>query len=223
MVRWLYGFIVVDNNKTINITTMFWMLIAISTHFFWALSGVGDKYVLEHKMKNGYVYMIWIALLGGLVALLIPFTDFYIPDAKTLVLLAFGGLFFFLGALPYAKAVQIEEITRISVWWSLQPVFGVFVGWSFGDKFTLTELMAIGILVVAAFVASLHANKKVVFLSPAVLFMMLATFLFSMYAAILHVATQDIPFFHAFIWTTLAKVVFAGCFFLSSKFRRILE
>ena len=40
-----------------------------------------------------------------------------------------------------------------------------------------------------------------------------------MYAAILHVVTQDISFFNAFIWTTLAKVVFAGCFFLSAKFR----
>jgi len=201
--------------------TMFWLFLVLTTHFSWALSNIADKYILEHKFGNPYVYMLWTTLFGTSVFLLIPFVDFSAFDARSLMFTVLGSMCFFAGGFPYAKAVQIEEVTRINVWWSLQPIFGIFIGFAFGKYLAPAELAAVGILFVAAFLASLHAKKKVLSMSPALLLMMLSTFLFALYAAFLHEATQMVPFFSAFVVSTIVKVLIAWGIAFMPRFRQV--
>ena len=109
---------------------MTWILVAISAHLFWAVVNIGDKYVVEKRIKNPYTYMIWLAWLGLATVILIPFINFVVPDGRIFWWLALGSALHFYCALPYARALQIEEISRINVWWLMIPVFSFFIGWA---------------------------------------------------------------------------------------------
>jgi drug/metabolite transporter (DMT)-like permease len=188
---------------------MFWIFLVLLTHFFWALSNVGDKYILVHQFRAPYVYIIMQIACSIYALLLLPFVHIGEIPGQSLFLAIVGGVIFALAALPYARAIQLEEVTRINVWWSLQPIFGIFIGIFFGKYLAPAELIAIGILSVAAFLASLHAGRRVFHISKALGHMVLSTFLFALYAALLHEATQSAPFFDVYVVSTIAKGVLA--------------
>jgi len=199
---------------------MFWIFLAISAHFFWALANIGDKYIVGHRVKNPYVYIAWFTMTGISALLIIPFIDFYIPSTNVMFWLIIAGVFYFFGGLPYIKAMQIEEPTRVNVWWSLIPIFSLIIGWIFlGETFTNFQLFAFVLLVTGAFTASIHAkNKKIVF-SKAFWYMLLACLSFAIYAIIFRYSMRFIPFTLGFVWVHLIMFIFSFSLFLWKKFR----
>jgi drug/metabolite transporter (DMT)-like permease len=200
---------------------MTWIWLVLGTHFSWALSNIADKYVLGHRIQNVYIYMVWIKLFGFTSVLVLPFIEWTIPDARTVVYVLLAGFFFFLGGFPYAKAVQQEDVTRISVWWSLQPLWGILLGFFFGQTLVANQGIALVLLVGATFLAALHANKKVVVVSRSVLFMIICTLCFALYAAFLHEAAQHVSFLAAYVWTTLTQAVCGLVCFVLPKVRAL--
>src|SRR3989339_547862 len=114
---------------------MLWILLAVFSHFFWAVGNIGDKYVVSKRVKNPFVYLVWITMLGIFSIALIPWIGFFIPSFKTSVFLIIGGALYFYGGLPYMRAMQIEEPTRINVFWGLIPIFSFLIGKFFFNEF----------------------------------------------------------------------------------------
>ncbi len=199
---------------------MFWIFLVLLTHFFWALTNVADKYILVHLVRFPYLYIVMQISCSILAVVFLPFVQFGSIDVQSLLFAIVGGIIFALAALPYARAVQLEEVTRINVWWSLQPIFGIAIGLLFGKYLAPAELGAVGILFIAAFLASLHTDKNVFHVSKALAYMILSTFLFAVYAALLHEATQTVPFFDIFVVSTVAKGVLAWSILLVPSVRR---
>ena len=180
---------------------MFWIFPALASHFFWALVNIGDKYIVGNRVKNPYVYLMWLNMIGIVTLLLIPFVDFYVPEPRFLLWIALAGALWFFGGLPYIRAVQIEEVTRINIWWNLIPVFALLIEFFVvGKRFAAFELLAFAILVSGAFLASLHAGKRTIVLSKAFPLMIVSTAAFAAYAVIFSDVLQSAPFVVAFIW-----------------------
>ncbi|PIZ94426.1 MAG: hypothetical protein COX81_03625 [Candidatus Magasanikbacteria bacterium CG_4_10_14_0_2_um_filter_37_12] len=199
---------------------MNWIFYAIVAHFFWALTNIGDKYIVGHRVKNPYVYLVWMTMSGIISVVFIPYIDFFIPDTQTLVYLCIAGVAYFFGGLPYIRAMQLEEPTRINVWWNLIPLFSFGLGWIiFGDMLSSQQLLAFVVLVFAAFVASVHIRKKIFSFSRAFGLMVIATFSYALYAVMLDRAMFYISFLHAFVWVHLIMFVCAGTLFISKQFR----
>lgn len=199
---------------------MTWIIIAISAHFFWALVNIGDKHIVANKVKNPYVYMGWLAFLGVLTAVLIPFVDFVIPTGIILFWVILGSALHLYAALPYFKALQIEEVTRINIWWQMIPIFSFVIAW-FGldEKFNLNLIIAFIILVIGGIVASLHFRKGEVKFSKAFWLMVISCAGYAVYAVIFRYTTQFIPFISAFIWMSVLMGVFALTLLISKNFR----
>lgn len=199
---------------------MFWIFLAISSHFLWAIGNIGDKYIIGHRVKNPYVYLVWFTITGVASLLILPFIDFYFPPLDILLWLVLAGALYFFGGLPYIKAMQMEEPTRINVWWNLIPIFSLFIGWIFLDEFfSYSQIAAFILLVLGAFVASIHARGKKIVFSKAVLYMLIACLSFAVYAIIFRYCTRYVSFTNGFVWTHLIMAVCSLALFVSRKFR----
>lgn len=199
---------------------MNWIFIAVSAHFFWALVNIGDKYIVGHRVKNPYVYLVWLTMFGIISIVFIPFIDFIIPDARTMIFLVIGSLFYFFGGLPYIRAMQLEEPTRINIWWNLIPLFGLLLGFLFFDeRLTYTQIIAFVLLMLGAFVASFHARGRTVRFSKAFVLMIIATFSFAIYGVAFNQAAKEVSFLVGFVWVHLIMFFATFTLFISKKFR----
>ncbi len=184
---------------------MLWILLAISSHFFWALVNLGDKYIVSHRVRNPYVYMMWLGLFGILLSIcFIPFVDFFIPPLHLLLLLLFAGSTYFFGGLPYIRAMQLEEPTRVNVWWNLIPIFILLIEvFLLKRTFSGIEFAAFFVLIFGAVVGSIHVRRGAVFFSRAFFYMVAAGITFAIAIVTIDYVTQFVSFWVTFIWTNI--------------------
>ncbi|PLX28451.1 hypothetical protein C0581_02215 [Candidatus Parcubacteria bacterium] len=201
---------------------MTWIFLAILAHFIWAVSSIGEKYLVSKRI-DPYVYTVWFAFFGLAIGLLmLPFVDIFLLRLDTLLWLTLCGALYFYGGLPYIKAMQIEEPTRISIWWNTIPIFSLFLGFIFfKESFSSIQLIAFIFLVSGAFAASIHFKQKNFVFSKAVILMIMASFCYALYAVIFHHAVQGVSFVSAFVVTQLSMFIFALTLFLHPGFRKI--
>lgn len=201
---------------------MFWIFLAISSHWFWAVGNIGDKYIVSKRVRNPFVYLVWITMLGVLSLVIIPWTGLVIPSAKTALFLLIGGLLYFYGGLPYIRAMQMEEPTRINVFWGFIPVFSLLIGQIFlKEVFLANQLLAFCFLLSGTVLASVHIkNNGRPVVSKAVWLMMLAGLAFAIYGVLFHLAVAEVGFIQGFIWISLIQFVCALTMFLSVGFKK---
>ena len=201
---------------------MFWIFLAIFANLVWAFAGIGDKYIVSKRMKDPYVYLVWFVIVGVLMSsFILPFINFSFPSFDTFLLLVLCAALYFYGGLPYIRAVQMEEASRINIWWNTIPLFSLIIGWSFfNETFTIFQLAAFIFLVVGAFVASMHVKRKKIKFSKAVWLMLFASLSYALYAVIFHTAVQNFSFISAFVLVQFLMLGFALTLFVSRKFRK---
>ncbi len=200
---------------------MIWIPLALASYFFWALVNIGDKYVVSNRIKNPYVYMMWLALLGIVSIVLIPFIDFFIPPLSIMLWLLAATSLYFYGGLPYIRAVQLEDISRVNIWWNLIPLFSLVLAWQFlGEQLAGQQIIAFVLLVAGAVIASIHLKTRQLVFSKALWYMVAATLAFAGYAVILRLIAQVIPFIVAFVWTSILAFFPALTLLFFSKLRK---
>lgn len=198
---------------------MFWIIPGILSHLLWAFENIGDKYILEHRIKNPYVYLMLFVFTSIAVVGVAPVVNLRL-DYSAFWLLLSAGMLYFYGGMAYVKAMQSEEATRVNIWWSFIPIMSLGLGWFlFDETLASSQMLAVGILVFGAVVASFHARSGAFVLSKAMWLMVLASFSFALYGVLIHEATADVSFMSAFVWTHLFQVVGAFSLFVSKKIR----
>jgi len=151
---------------------MLWLIPAILAGLLWAISNIGDKYIVSQKIKNPFVYLILLGLFGLISIIFLPFTSFENFSLQIGLLLVLASALYFVASVPYLKALQLEEVSRVNIWWSLIPIFSFVIGFAGGlEKFSFNELFAFIFLVTGSFIASLHSDSKKVYFSKAVGYM----------------------------------------------------
>lgn len=199
---------------------MLWILYAIGAHFLWAVANVLDKVIIDGKVKNPFVYNIWVNWAKFSLVLLIPFVGLPFPGLEIFLLFVFCSILFLAGSLLFLKTVTLEEITRINVWWIFIPIFSLIIEFLVvGRQFSQHELIAFVILVSGAVIASIHRGKRTFYMSRGIWYMLLATFLFAIYYVLFRHLLTFMSFVHVFMWITLLGGVAAHLVLLSKKTR----
>lgn len=188
---------------------MLWIFLAISAHFGWAMENVATKYLVEKRVRNPYVFLILLTVLSGIGMLIFPFVDFFVPEWKILLLLALAGFLYFYAGLPYIKAMQIEEVSRINILWNFVPIFSLFFGYFIGDSLTSLETLALVFLVSGGITASIHSREKGFSFSKAFWLMMLSCLGYSFESVLFRYVAMSIPFAVAFVWITFFETIWA--------------
>lgn len=200
---------------------MTWILYSVIARLLWGITNLGEKYFVDKRFKDPFVYIIVAFVLGILAVFLIPFVDFFIPDFVTLALIFLASCCFFFGALFYIRAIKKEEATRINIMWGFMPIFTFIGGWFLlAEKLNGIQFLAFTILIFGGFLASLHAKRgNTIKLSEAVLLMMIACLFFSSHDLIARFLTQKISFSVLFIFDSIFLGLVSLSLFLSKKFR----
>ncbi len=199
---------------------MLWVFLAISAHFFWAVENVATKYIVGKRVSNPYVFLILLTVLsGGIGILIFPFVNFFVPEWKILFLLALAGFLYFYAGLPYIKAMQIEEVSRINILWNLVPIFSLFFGYFIGDRLSALEILALVFLVSGGVTASIHSREKGFSFSKAFWLMMLSCLVYSFESVLFRYVALRIPFAIAFVWVAFFEVLSALSALFLSKIR----
>ena len=199
---------------------MWWLIPAVSANFFWSITNVIDKYIVANRVKNPYIFMSWLWLLTIVFVLLIPFVNFYVPEAKLFFWLVAAGVICFLASFPYIKAMQMEEVTRINIWWNIMPIFSLVIAWlTIGQKLNLGQLLALFLLLTGAILGGIHIRRGGIAFSKAVWWLIFSCFLYTIYAVIFSFVSRLVPFVVALIWINIVGFTCALLLFLSKKFR----
>lgn len=199
---------------------MRWIYLAITAHFLWAWVNIGDKYVVDKRIKNPLVYYLWLCIISAWVVILIPLAGLSLPGPGLFALLFLAAFFGFLGALPYFKALQLEEISRINIWWQFIPIFSLLIGFLvLGQRLNQFEVAAFIILILGGALASIRVEKGKFKMSKAVIYMLLSGLFYGAYAVTLNKITETFPVFDAWLWVNLFFLIFAPLLLLSENIK----
>ncbi|HAT03253.1 MAG TPA: hypothetical protein DCS29_00540 [Candidatus Magasanikbacteria bacterium] len=200
---------------------MTWMLYAVLARMFWSFTGISEKYLVDKKFKDPTVYLV-IGFFVGLISLsIIPFVDFHIPPPKFFLLNSIAALFFFMATFFYVKVLQLEEISRVNLWWNITPIFTFLIAWLVIDEsLDAQQLLAFVFLVSGAVVTSLHVAGKKIVISRALFLMLICCVLYACHDVIVRYISSQIPFSTIYIINAFLFAFFSLFFFLSRDFRK---
>lgn len=137
-----------------------WIIFAILSPFFFVLSNIVDKFVLEKKIKNIYAYGAIVGLCGllsGILVFLFTFQPFELIFAFWAIL---TGLIYGFSYLIYFKAVSISDISTVVALLFIYPIFTTFFAFIFlQEKLAFVKYIAIILLVLGAILMSLEKSK----------------------------------------------------------------
>lgn len=200
-----------------------WIWLGLLSHLGWAFGNIVDKYIIKNHLPNIWVYFVWAGLADLAVITLLPFINFTWPTTEVIVWMFLMVVVNIIGSLFYYKAVSVEEISRINIWWALIPVYVLIIGWlALGEGLTIQQFMAFAVLLLGALVASFHikAGRQVLRFSRGLGFMLVSCFFYAIGIVITRFAVQQAPFTDVLVLTALFWIMFSGLALLYRPLRR---
>lgn len=194
---------------------MTWLLVTIIAYFLFAITALGDKYILAGAPEPKS-YSFYVGVLGGLILILAPFVGFYVPGLYEIIFCLFTGLIFLIAMFSIFQGLEYFEASRII------PAIGGFLPvFTFGFVYLfskqtlgLNEILALVFLIIGSILISYNPSKKVPFKSLKIS-ALAALFLSLMFVLSKYVYLM-LPFWTGFIWIRIGVLIFA-LFFLFSK------
>jgi len=199
---------------------MSWILIAILSHVSWAFGNIGDKFIVSNKVKNPYIYNIWIFMIGIVGVILIPFVDFHMPTSRQLLWVLLAAIMEYASAFPYIKAMQLEDVTKINIWYVLIPLFCFLLAYlGRGETLSGNQFIAFGLLILGTILASIKFSKNLIKFSKAFWLMVLSCLGWALYATIVRYLSLEMAFLNIFIFTHIFGFIFGVIFLFFRKIR----
>ncbi|MEK6983185.1 MAG: EamA family transporter [Nanoarchaeota archaeon] len=138
-----------------------WIYFVLIAEGIWAICVLIDKFVIEKQhIKNPLVFITANGMMNVLILFLLPFLGLtYLKLHELLIALA-SGVFLSLAVIVYYKAVQYEEISRITILFQLGPIFALILSYILlGEILTKTHLVGFFFLISAGLMASYKKIK----------------------------------------------------------------
>jgi drug/metabolite transporter (DMT)-like permease len=164
----------------------------------WPVTIILDKIILSKWIKKPAVYVMLIGIIELVVLLGIPFFGFKVPELTQLVIALVVGALAFYGYVFYVRALSMEEASRVSPLFQIEPIFVFLLAFFLvGERLTYNELIAFFLLLAGGAIVSLKpvAGTKRFRVTIALLPMLAATLIFAA-----SVALTKYVFLHQAFW-----------------------
>lgn len=199
---------------------MIWLIAIILAYFLLAVVSLIDRYLLVGK-PNPKVYSFYVGMLSGLLAVLIPFLNFFVPS---LILL---GLAFLAGALTIAAlfalytGLQEFEASRIvTASGGLTPLFSFVLVWAFpGGEKVLSLPIVMSFLLLTAGSVVVTWRKKALF-KESLKISAVAAFLFALAFFLSKQVYQSLPFLNGLVLIRIGSFLAALLFLMGKETRK---
>ncbi len=189
---------------------MNWLFFALIATASLATTAILDKFILSSYTKDATAYLIALIVVQQLFAFLVLITMGYEFIYPASVIAALAGAFQILMWVSYLKALQVEEVSRVTPLVFIYPMF-VFAASALLLGETLTPGNYIGglLLVISAFLVSYKPGKiKNLAFSPAVKYMFFFWVFVALYAVTAKYLLTFMDEWHLYFWTSIGNLIF---------------
>ncbi len=197
---------------------MIWLFTAIIAYFFLALVNVGDKFLIDRKIKSPATYTFYIGAALVVFLLVIPFIDFEILAPIYIFMALVSGFLFNYSLFWMYKAIQKTDVSvAIPAYGALLPIFTFLLAWFFaGQILTSTQIVAFVLLICGSLIINYKQGGKVdidVFKICAIgiFFLSLSLFL----SKYVYLASPN--FLSNFIWIKMGGILTSVVFYFGSE------
>jgi uncharacterized membrane protein len=186
-----------------------WLVFALFAPVLWAVCAVIDKFVLSKYIKNpfsypaivGCIYVLFSILIFSFttVSFVFPYSIFAIlVGALTMVFLIF-----------YAKAMIVEDASRVTIFYNLVPLFVALIAAIFlNEVLTLTKYIGILLLIIGVTLVSYRKVKKKMSLVPTLKFLLPLPVFFAVTAVLNKWLLSYMNYWSLYSWGALGIFTF---------------
>jgi drug/metabolite transporter, DME family len=204
-----------------------WVLIVIAAHFLNAGAFLADKFLLVKAVPKAAVYTFYIAVLGMLSLVLLPF-GYTTPTWGAFLFAACAGVMFDLALLSFFSALRWLETSRVVPFvGGGQPLLIVVFAFIFlGERLSVPELIGVFVLVIGTALISFDTSDT----TPAErirvrmgwIYALCATVFFAITFTMTKAVFDTQPFLSGFVWIRAGAFLFALLFLLHTQSRRAI-
>lgn len=208
---------------------MSWFIIAIGAPFLWAMVNIFDQYLVKkysigEKGSGGLVlFSSLIGVLASIIIWIFAKNVFQIPLQDKLLLILTGGLTIF-WVIIYLYTIEIEDVSFVSPWFSMVPVFGYILGYIFlGETLTSKQLLGSLIVIIGVVLISIDFSikEKHKFKWKPALYMSIACLVIAIAGIIFKYVTVEENFWVASFWEYFGLGIFGILIYiLVPKYRK---
>lgn len=201
---------------------MNWLLIALLSYVLYAVVNIIEKFIIDKRVKNPLVYLLWANILGAftLIALIaLPFTFPKLPLHWLAAILA--GVFYFVASLVYLRLLQVEEISRISLWSNMTPIFTLLISLVLlGEQLSSVQIFSFALLLIGGIVASLKKELFRMRMSRNIFLAMIMSLLIAGYFITVRFASNSSSSAALYLIITCVTTFLTASLLVSRKIRR---
>jgi len=201
---------------------MDWIFFALTAPVIWAVINVIEKIFVNRYIKNPYVYTAIISIILGIGGLLIiPFNGLKMPSLFVFSLAIAGGLFYAYACIPYYKALEFEEVSRIVALWRFVPLFTLILAFIFLDeRLNFYSYLSFFFLLTGGFLVSVRKIKHAFKLSKAFWLMILSSLLFAMGLLLTKYVVSIYPFWDTNVLLRVGNLIGGLTLLINKKTRK---
>lgn len=183
---------------------MSWLFFAIAAPFLYGITNFFDKYLIEKRVRNPML----LTFIGGLVAAIIGLIIWLIRGLPGMsfhsaTILIVSGIIFQWAVIPYYKALQKEDVSRIVPLFQVIPVFALILAAIFlGEQLRSNQVFGFCVILVGGILLSIERFDRTIFqLRRSFWFMMLSGLMYVLPFVFFKSVEQ--PFWNALIFELL--------------------
>lgn len=202
---------------------MDWIIFTLLAYFTWSITSIIDKFIVSKKhVEDPIIYSIVNGVSGLLVLILVPIYGFKIPPLNILLIALLTGIFYILLVIPFYKACQYEEISRIQILWQMMPIFALILATIFlNEILSLNDYIGFVLLIIGGIIVSLKKIKGIFKLNIAFYLILFATFIAAIHAVLSKYIFTNADLVSGFVLTRMGAFLMSMTFFISNKYRKI--
>ena len=192
-----------------------WLILIMFPPFIWALANFYDKVLISRLFSNVYSYLFWTSIISLSIALIvIPILGFYefFSIFHTIVLFIVGYLYL-ASFIFYAKALEIEESSKVGSLFVLVTLFLIFFEFMFlGVALTFLQYIASIIIIVSSLImlnsTQITSILSIFKLNRVFVYMIINSVIIAGYFIVLRVFLDMYEFLSVLFWIFLGSFVF---------------
>ena len=186
-----------------------WIIFVLFAQFIWSFTTIIDKFVISKKyIANPMVYIVINGLTNILFIFLLPFFSFGQLKLIDFMIALLSSAGFAVGVTLYYKAVQYEEISRITLLYQSTPLFVFILAFVFlSESLTAYKFIGFLFLLCAGIIVAYKKSRGGFMMSRAFYFMVAS----NIFIAIAYISAKHVfnvtGFWSAVLWLRLTGFV----------------
>jgi len=180
---------------------MEWVAFALLAALLWAVESVTDKILISKFIKNPSVMTIIWAFLQLIVLVILVFHSLDLSNFFVIFLAIVSGIISMLNAIPYFKALSLEEASRVIPLIHFSPLIVLVLSFVFlGERLNFNQIIAFFLILIGGFLLSLRNIKGMFTLKRAFWLMVFVAFVFAISQILSKYVYEHVTFLDGFFW-----------------------